>query len=303
MRIRLRRLRLASMYFAVWLLPVGLAVPGFADTDREIINEPRFQMREKMSMRTFTQVIALLIATVSACYADILEDPLHGCIIGTSCSDNGTVTPNRPDTVPTFTFTVSPGPNTGDFLVEILIPDSITNAASLHFSISGTKGGSQDTSTIPTTDGVLKGHWTNGSLGPGFLGLTLANGSPLNNISAWLPYTQGNHCGSAQNEACDPTATGYQVYQIDLGINKLQSPSNPTKPILTLTASEFPKGSLLAGFLSQTKNGQTRYISTANSGAIFEADGPVPVPDGGVTFMLLGGVLVGLANLRRRLLA
>ena len=254
-------------------------------------------------MRTLARVFALLAATVSGCYADVLEDPLHGCIIGTSCSDNGTVTPNRPDTLPTFTFTVSPGPNKGDFLVEILIPDNIINAASLHFSISGTEGGAQDTSPIPSADGTLKGHWTTGSLGPGFLGLALANGSPLNNITAWLPYTQGNHCGSAQNMACDPTATGYEVYQIDLGINKLQSPSNPTKPILTLTASDFPKGSLLAGFLSQTKNGKTKYISTANSGAIFEADGPVPAPDGGVTFMLLGGVLVGLESLRRRLRA
>jgi len=30
---------------------------------------------------------------------------------------------------------------------------------------------------------------------------------------------------------------------------------------------------------------------------------PVPVPDGGVTLMLLGGVLVGLETLRRRLRA
>jgi hypothetical protein len=30
---------------------------------------------------------------------------------------------------------------------------------------------------------------------------------------------------------------------------------------------------------------------------------PAPVPDGGVTLMLLGGVLVGLETLRRRLRA
>ncbi len=177
--------------------------------------------------------------------------------------DNGTVTPTTVNPLPTFTFTVSPGPQTGGFLVDILIPNNVLNAASLSFSISGTMAGATDSSSIGPDAATLKGDWTSGGLDT-FLGLTLSNGSPKNDITAWLPYTQANG---------DSGATGYEVYQVDLGTNELQKPGTGTAPVLTLSGSNLPIASLLTGFLEKGTTGD--YISDANSGAIFEADGPV----------------------------
>lgn len=241
-------------------------------------------------------VIAMLGA--GACWGQI-DDPLHGCIIGTTCYDNGTVTPTTTNPMPTFTFTISPGPQIGDFLVDILIPDNEDpTPGSLSFSISGTEGGVLNTSSIGPFSSTLMGDWTSGGLGD-FLGLTLANGSPKNNITAWLPYVQGNNCGASGTGVCDPGATGFEVYQINLGTNKLQGPSDPSKPILTLSGSSLPLASLLAGFLGNPTSGT--WISTANSGAIFEGgssgttDGTVPEPTSillfGTVALMVGGRL------------
>jgi hypothetical protein len=209
-------------------------------------------------------LVTVLAVSVSA-YGQII-DPLHGCIIGTNCADNGTVTPTTTNPLPKFTFTVSPGPNTGDFLVEILVPDDATGASTESFSISGTNAGATDSSNIGPVTSTKIGLWTSGGL-DAFLHLTA---SPANPLDAWLSYTQGNNCGATQKAACDPNANGYYVYQVDLGTNELQGPSNPTVPILTLSGSSLPIASLLAGFLGQSDG---TYIATAPSGGIFEAGG------------------------------
>jgi hypothetical protein len=233
----------------------------------------------------------LLTVGAAPVWAQDLPDPLHGCIIGTNCGDNGIVTPVNANPLPNFTFTASAGPLTGDFLVEILIPDDAANAASLSFSISGTSGGAGDNTTIGPVSSALMGHWTGGNLGD-FLGLSA---SPNNPISAWLPYTQAHG---------DAGANGFDVYQVDLGVNELQSPSNPTMPVLTLAGSDLPIASLLTAFLSQGSS----YISTANSGAIFEESAP-----GGVgtlnapvaelySIVMLGTILLGMgAAMKKRL--
>jgi hypothetical protein len=249
-----------------------------------------------MQLKSVVWIIVGLICAAGASWGDII-DPLHGCIIGTSCFDNGTVTPTTTNPLPNFTFTISPGPQTGDFLVELLVPDNLdTTPALLSFSISGTSGGATDTSPIGPFSSTLKGHWTSGGLGA-FLGLTLGSGSPLNDISAWLPSTQGSNCGSLQNAICDPAATGYEVYQLDLGNNELQGASNPTKPVLTLSGSGLPAASLLAGFLGNgsTFGTSSSFISTANSGAIFEA-GKASVPEPNSVWLLGALLLIGFVS-------
>jgi len=215
-------------------------------------------------------VSLFLISLPVTSHADTYPDPLHGCIIGTTCVDNGTVTPTTVNPLPTFTFTVSPGPNTGDFLVDVLVPNNEDpTPGSVSFTISGTSAGPIDTGSVSGSS-TLMGLWTGGDLGS-WLGLT---SSPANPIDAWLAYTQGNNCGATQSLACDPGATGYDVYQVNLGNNELQPPSNPTFPDLTLSGSALPSASLLVGFLG---NGST-WIATAPSGAIFEAGGGTPPP-------------------------
>jgi hypothetical protein len=232
-------------------------------------------MKFKLSLAAVLASMALTLFPGTS-RADTVLDPLHGCIIGTSCADNGTVTPTTINPLPAFTFTDSPGPGTGDLLIEVLVPNNEDPVPTgLSFSISGTAAGPTDTGTVSGSS-TLEGDWTTLQL-QDFLGLSA---SPSNPLSAWLAYTQGNNCGASQNSACDAGATGYEVYQVDLGNNELQSPSNPVAPILTLSGSTLPIASVLAGFLGNgsTFKTSTSFIATAPSGGIFEAGGGTPPP-------------------------
>lgn len=241
-----------------------------------------------MRGRSCVSVLLFLTGAIAG-RADVIEDPLHGCFIGTGCTESTinttNVTPTITNPLPAFTFTDSPGPITGDLLIEILIPDDTRGVASLTFAIGGTQAGATDTSTIAPVSASLVGQWANGSLA-GFLGLSSA--SPPNPLSAWLPATQ----------FVDPAAGSYYVYQVDLGTNELQKPSNPTIPVFSLSGSPLPAGSVLTAFL----NGGSSYIATASSGGLFEQTGPpasgtVPEP---ASLLLLVAVIAGAAAIGRR---
>ena len=160
--------------------------------------------------------ILLSLAGAKVGTADIIEDPLHGCFIGTTCTEstiNGTnITPTLANPLPAFTFTDSPGPITGDLLIDILIPNNTPSGGSLMFAIGGTQAGPADTLTIAPVSASLVGEWTTGALAD-FLGLSSA--SPPNPLSAGLPPTQ----------FVNPAARSYYVYQVDLGTNELQKPA------------------------------------------------------------------------------
>src|SRR5690349_7247522 len=86
----------------------------------------------------------------SSGWAQTLIDPLHGFCNGTapSCVDNGTNTPLG-STSTNFGFSISPGPQTGDLLIELLVPNNDVHPAS--FSITGTQGGTANTLPISVT--------------------------------------------------------------------------------------------------------------------------------------------------------
>ena len=85
----------------------------------------------------------------------------------------------------------------------------------------------------------------------------------------------------------DPTASGFSVYQVNVGSLTLQGPSNPdSSPLWNITA--LPKASYIVGFLNEGTAGSPDWIATANSGAIFETSSPpasVPEPS---SVILLG---------------
>jgi hypothetical protein len=239
-------------------------------------------LKRFLSKSLWIATAAIVLAGVVPSFADVMsqDDPLHAfCYGSSSCADNGTITPTT-STSPQFGFYITPGPNTGDFLVDILIPtNEVATPNSTSFSITGTQGGATDTSSVSGTASLISTKaWTTGHL-TDYLSLTKFNGAPPNPIGAWLPSTQ----------AFDPGASGYYVFQADLGTNELQNGNKELLgPLLSLDEL-LPEGTLIVGFLGTPQG----FITTSQDSALL-IDSPVPVPEPD-TVAIFGVALMMLA--------
>ena len=156
-------------------------------------------------------IVGFIGFPVSSAHADIM-DPLHGFCNGSPCIDNGTNTPLGNSSE--FGFSISPGSQTGAFFLDILVPNNYSIPAS--FSITGSQGGAANNQPISTTASLFSvTAWTSGQLDT-YLEISA---SPTNPIGAFLPTTQ----------ALDPGATGFFVFQADLGTAKIWKNPNETK--------------------------------------------------------------------------
>jgi hypothetical protein len=220
--------------------------------------------------KVLIRVSLVLAFSGISCWADLvpIDDPLHLYCGGVGqCVDNGTNSPTTLNPPVNFGFTVSPGPASGDFFLDVLVPNNEAKPAS--FAITGTLTGTANLfSSTP---------WTSGQL-DSYLGISA---SPTNGIGAYLPSTQ----------ALDPGPTGFFVFQVNLGNTVLQDASNPNvNPLLNISPN-LPLASYLVGFLNEGTAANPNWIATANSGAIFEKDGPLtPVPEP-ASIILLGSLL------------
>jgi hypothetical protein len=236
----------------------------------------------------------LLLATTVAFWAaagpagaQVVDDPLHGfCAAG--CADNGTNTPITSNPPVNFGFTISPGPQTGDLVLDILVPNTapVNPANTVTITGSTVPGGSENFALFSTT------AWTSGFLDT-YLGLSA---SPSNPIDAYLPSTQALGGSLA-------SATGFFVLQADLGTQTLSGPSGPFSP--TFTLNRGAEGMYVVGFFDGN-------VATANSGALFETGSgntinpvispvPGPIVGAGLPGMIAGCMtLLGLGRWRRK---
>ena len=258
------------------------------------------------SMLRKTLAASALAASVliwGPAFGQIVDDPLHGfCWGSSSCTDNGNNTPVSANP-PQFGFSISPGPKTGDFLVVFLVPSELPLLSSILFN--GTHGGTANLSLISATATQVGGVWASGTL-DGFLGLAA---SPNNPIGAYIGI----------NDTADPTVTGFNVYEADLGQTKLWDNPNETNGPL-MSNGGLPLGTYIVGFLEtggvDSKTGLPIAVATANSGAILETGIPpqngclngatnfpictfsnAPEPS---SMLIFGGGLLGLATVLRR---
>ena len=227
-------------------------------------------IRSTRAIWTGVAAAAGLLWSFSASASALHASALHAfCFSPTAtCTDNGTVTPTT-NPSPNFGFWYSSGPATGDFYVDILVPnnDSLPSGLTVTGGANGSVGATEYGS-----------GWTSGFLAA-YLGISA---SPANPIGAWLPTTQGN----------DPGATGYYVFQADLGSNTLAGAAGSAPD---LNAGTLDLGTVVVGFLetnSCNKNGDCEWVATANSGALYEGTSTVPEPG---TLALFGAGLLGCA--------
>jgi hypothetical protein len=221
-------------------------------------------------MRKLTLLVAAALAAVATpalAVAPINPPTLHGfCSLGNVCTDNGTNTPTSVNP-PVFAFAASGQSASGTLWIDILVPNNV--AVTGPFTISGALTG---TATLFSSTA-----WTTGQL-DAYLS---SPASPTNPIGAYLPGAQ----------AFQPSATGFYVFQANLGLATLLGTSGVGQPgqdaYLLQLGQSLVQGSYIVGFLDQ---GGTSNGATANSGAILITTPPPPsVPEPATWAMMLAG--------------
>jgi hypothetical protein len=207
-------------------------------------------------------LISIVWTAIALTSASAHADALHGFCTNVTCNDNGAITP-VPTNNPSFGFWDAGGPATGTDIIVVL---SLTNlGSSIALNPTNVAGS-------PATSATLLGtQWTSGFLDT-FLGLGAQPNNPFNNY------------GGATG--LDPGATGFFVYELNLGTQTVQAQANDLNGPL-FSANNLPLGTFILDFVDPPG------IGTANSAAL------QVVPEPGTLALLVAGLL-GLAGLARR---
>ena len=156
----------------------------------------------------YVLTLSALAAGLWAGAAQAANPPtLHGfCSTAVPCTDNGANTPTAVNP-PLFGFSAGGHAETGDVRIDILVPED-GGAAPSSYTISGVfLGASTYTASL-----VSPTPWTTGQL-DSYLGILAA---PTNPIGGFL---------DASETALEPSATGFYVFQADIGVRTLPAKS------------------------------------------------------------------------------
>jgi hypothetical protein len=161
-------------------------------------------------------------------------------------------------------------------LIDLLVPNNYSIPASFAIDFAATN-------TLAGTATQIGGTWSSSTLAS-FLGI---GASPNNPIGAYLPTTQ----------ALDPGATGFFVFQADLGTMTILANSGAgTAAGLFNIPTGFGNdiGGYIVSFCGTGCTGDANpYVATANSGALLVTPEPASL-----TMLFVG--LLGLTLLTRR---